>query len=663
VLRSKKIIPAIAFSLMFLTLPQGPALADTTDEFNVSSGVKYKHNKEVINSYQQHVNLLEINLADPYTKMDLTYPSPLNALIPTSAQAKSNHYEGHRVVGAVNGSFFDPALRIPMYLISYNNKLVNYGLSEFEKDHYVDKPAAFGVTSSGKGLIDTYSLSLSMTHGGRTSAISSMNKTRLADELILYTPENLKPTTEANQYGIEVVFSNATKNRDLSFGDTITGTVSSIRPFNDPKVSAIPADGFVLSAHGNKMALLEGLSLGDQVQIDLSIDDKWKNAQFMLASGPMLVTGGRVSLTMDPNNVRSRERAPRTAIALDQTGTKATMVTVDGRISGYSKGMTLPEFAQYLQKLGVYNAINLDGGGSTTMAVRKQGTEYATAINRFSDAYERGVSTTLQAVSTASLGNPKYVNAALSHSGSVKQGTDITVSLKSVLDQFYNPLSIDPAKLNITSTIGEVQGLNVKASKPGQGTITVDYAGVKKQFSISVTSDAPSFSDVPSTYKYYKEISSLTSQSIINGYPDGTFRPNVSLTRMDAALLLARTLKLDTVNVPDVTFKDVPKTHKFYNEVAAIAGAGVMNGKAPGVFDPKSPLTRAEMAVILHRAFDLTGSQKVAFKDVTPDTFGYYSISTLLANGITEGFPDNTFRPKESVNRFQFVLFLYRIIE
>ncbi len=667
-LHKKKIIVGLVFSLLFFTIPTASTFAETAEEYPVSSGVHYKKNKEVINSNPQDINLLEINLLDPYTQLDLAFPNPLNTLTTTSYQAKQNHFEDHKVVGAINGSFFDMKTKVPMYLISYNNEIVNIGLTEFEKEHYVSKPAAFGVSSTGQGMIGEYQLSMTLNQSGTPYNITSINKTRNENELILYTPENETRTTRTNQYGVEVIFSNASKNRNLAFGDTITGTVSAIRSFGDVAATEIPEDGFVLSAHGSMQTILSNFSIGEEVSISLNIDDKWKGSKFMLASGPMLVNNGVVVFNMDPNNIRAKERAPRTAIALDKSGTKAFMVTVDGRLAGQSKGMTLLEFSQYLVKLGVDKAINLDGGGSTAMLVRKHGNEYASLINTPSDGRERAVSTTLHVISTSPLSAPKYMSAGLSVAGDIVKGTQVTVNVKHVLDQFYNPLPIDASKVKVSSTIGDIQGNTIIASKIGKGTVTVSYEGVTKELPIKIVEEKgtvepkQTFSDIPVSYKYFKEISTLTSSKIINGYPDGTFKPNTALTRVDAAILLARALELDTENVPDVAFKDVPKTHKFYKEIAAVAGQKIMNGKAEGIFDPSAPLTRAEMAVILHRAFALKGSAKITFSDVNSGTFGYDSISVLLANQITEGFPDNTFRPKESVNRFQFVLFLYRIM-
>lgn len=660
--RNKKVFAYLTTCVLLLLLPTQSVLAAT--QFPVSSGVKYIEKNEKVGSYQQSVRLLEVNLADQYTKMQVSYPNPLNAVSTTTKQAKSMHTSENRVVGAINGSFFDLSTKDPMYLISTNNKLVNVGLTTFEAEHYVNQPAAFGIDKNGKALIDTYNLSLEMTYFGTTHSITSMNTTRSANEMILYTSEYKNGYTNTNQYGVEVVFNNASKSSGFSFGDVITATVSSIRHMGDPTNQAIPKDGFVLSAHGDKAEILKTMQLGEEVEVSINIDSKWKDSQFMLASGPMLVNNGVVSLNMSASNPRSRERAPRTAIATDKTQTKVYMVTVDGRLPGYSQGMTLPEFANYLASLGVYKALNLDGGGSTAMAVRKHGDEMVSLMNRPSDGRERAVSSTLQVLSNSPLGKAKYVNIGLSQSGDIKKGSKVTVELKNVLDQYYNPLLKDLSKLQITSTIGEVKGNVLTATKAGKGTITVKYDGVTVTLPINIVEEAAKsqFSDVPTTYKFFKEINQLTSKKIINGYPDGTFKPLRSLSRVDAAILLTRALNLNTSNLPEASYKDVPKTYLYYKEIAAVTNSKIMNGKGEGVFDPKAPLTREEMAVILQRGFKLKGQAKITFTDVTTKNFGYSAISTLVANNLTEGFPDNTYRPKSSVTREQFSLFLYRVL-
>jgi hypothetical protein len=660
---AKKVVVTLAMSLLVLQSAVAQAgFASTYEQFPVSSGVKYKENKEVINTYDQSIKVLEVNLQDPYTRLDVSIPE-LGKISGTTAQAKAVHLEGNRVVGAINGSFFDTKTKLPMYLIAQNDILVNSGIIASGRDQYVNEPIAFGINAGGKAQIEYFDLDLTVSHNGTVTDMTSMNKIRNNDNLILYTPDYMDGYTNTNQYGYEVIFTGASKNKDLAFGDVITGTVSAKREYASTTNtnSQIPADGFVLSAHGEQMEFLKNMQVGEQVSISIDIDDKWKGSKYILASGPRLVDNGAVSLSIDPNSSRARERAPRTAIAVDRTMTKVFMVTVDGRAEGYSKGMNLTEFAQYLVKLGAYKALNLDGGGSTTMLARKHGDDMASLINRPSDGWERAVSTTLQAISTAPLGQEASFGVGLS-SSAVVVGSTISVSLKYVLDQFYNPLAKDPAKLKLSSTLGSFEGNTLKTTKVGDGVIVATYGNLKKEIPIKVKSDSP-FIDIPSTSQYYSITKYLYDRDVIAGYSDGKYRPANTLKRIDAALLLVRSLKLDTSNIQDVNFVDVPKTYRFYKEVAAITNAGIISGKQNGtLFDPNAPLTRAEMAVILQKGFKLEGSAETPFTDVPEQSFAYNAISSLYANKITEGY-GTLYKPADTVTRIQYAIFLYRALQ
>ncbi len=657
----KKVAVTLAVSLLFLqSVAVHSGFASVFEQFQVSPGVKYTENKEYINSNTQSIKVLEVNLQDPYTRLDVSIPE-IGKISSTTAQAKAVHRAGNRVVGAINGSFFDTTTKLPMYLIAQNDILVNSGIIASGRDQYVNEPIAFGINAAGKAQIEHFDLDLTAVHNGKSAEITSMNKIRNNDNLILYTPDYMDGYTNTNAFGYEVIFTGASKNKNLSFGDTITGTVSAKRLYNDATPTKIPADGFVLSAHGNAMEFLKYMQVGEQVQISIGIDEKWKGAKYILASGPRLVDNGAVSLSITPTSSRATERAPRTAIAVDRTLSKVFLVTVDGRQSGYSKGMNLTEFAQYLVKLGAYKALNLDGGGSTTMLARAYGNDMATLINRPSDGWERPVSTTLQAISTAPVGAETSFGVGLS-SSSVNVGSTITVSLKYVLDQFYNPLAKDPAKLKLSSTMGTFEGNTLKTTKVGDGVIVATYGNMTKQIPIKVKNDSP-FVDIPSTHKYYPIIKYLYDQEVIAGYADNTYRPANTLKRIDAALLLVRSLKLDTTNVQDVNFVDVPKTYRFYNEIAAITNAGIISGKQNGtLFDPNAPLTRAEMAVILQKGFKLEGTAVTPFTDVPEQSFAYNAISALYANKITEGY-GTLYKPANTVDRIQYALFLYRALQ
>jgi hypothetical protein len=169
------------------------------------------------------------------------------------------------------------------------------------------------------------------------------------------------------------------------------------------------------------------------------------------------------------------------------------------------------------------------------------------------------------------------------------------------------------------------------------------------------------FKDIASTFWAIDEVSCANSHHIINGYSDGRFRPNDTITHGQAALMLARALKLDTTNVPDPGFKDVSKDAGYYPSLAALIEQGIW--PKGDTFGANQPLKREMMAILLARAFNLSGTAKSTFKDISPDHHAYQEIAMLAENNITIGYEDNTFRPSQSVTRTQFAVFLARSME
>ena len=475
--KSTKSIKTISLSLVFLLAFPAVSFAAVKDQFKVSQGVQYEYNQQDISGNIQAIRHLTVDLSDPYTTVDVGYPVPLNKLARTTVQANTYTGPGKQVAGAINGSFFwskDQGY-LPMYLIAYRDRLMNAGIIASGADQYVNRPIAFGIDKDGKGKIDAYDLDLSFDHAGTNHPITSTDKHRSNNNIILYTPLYPKENTETNALGIELVISGVTGGTALNFGETVTGTVTKIRNRGDEAASIIPRDGFVLSAHGDAMATIKDIAVGEEISVTANIDEKWKGSSFMLTSGPELVKNGVVSLGIDPTSDRARERAPRTAIAIDKSGNKVFMSTVDGRQAPYSKGMSLKEFAEYLVSIGAHSALNLDGGGSTTMAVRKPGDFNVSLFNKPSDGVERIVSTSLFAVSTAPEGVATTVSAHLSKTGVYLKGTKGSIVVNRVMDNYYNPLKVNVGQSTLSSAQGLItaSGLNFTAAKAGVGTISV----------------------------------------------------------------------------------------------------------------------------------------------------------------------------------------------
>ncbi|MBM7572912.1 S-layer homology domain-containing protein [Aquibacillus albus] len=170
------------------------------------------------------------------------------------------------------------------------------------------------------------------------------------------------------------------------------------------------------------------------------------------------------------------------------------------------------------------------------------------------------------------------------------------------------------------------------------------------------------FSDVSNDYWAKTEINYLEEQGIINGYPDGTFKPNQAVTRYQAAAMLKKVLDLSLVEGTPVQFNDIATDSPRYKLAATMYEAGLIRG-SNGNFRPNESLTRAQMATVLTRAFDFNRNEDFYFTDIQPDYWNYTEIAALADSGITGGKGDGTFAPSEPTSRAQFSVFLYRAMD
>lgn len=170
------------------------------------------------------------------------------------------------------------------------------------------------------------------------------------------------------------------------------------------------------------------------------------------------------------------------------------------------------------------------------------------------------------------------------------------------------------------------------------------------------------FKDVNKNDHFYGPILDLTSRGIIQGFGDGTYKPYNTVTRGQAAKILALTLGLDTKNVKNPGFTDVKVTDEYYGPIAALVEAGIVKGYDDKSFKPGNQLTRAQMAKIITVGFGLKEEKltDAHFKDV--DGQGWYAdfVQSLITNNITTGTTPTTFGPNAFVTRGQMASFVAR---
>ncbi len=292
----------------------------------------------------------------------------------------------HRADAAINGGFFRLAGTYrgeSTGLLMIDGKLI----SESHNDR-----ADVGFINEGpstKVIFGHLKYQGEISVGRMRHSVNGINRPLALDEMIVFTPE-FHRTTLTNPNGVEIVVR---RNTVIAVND-LTGS------------SRIPPDGFVISAAGKardwiKRNVRRGSRLRFTwkiISIEPNETDEWRRTYSILGAGPQLLKSGRVSITHLQEQMAENfatERHPRTAIGKTADG-KLLMVTVDGRQPKISVGMSLHTLADLLLELNATDAINLDGGGSTTMVLKQK------VVNRPSDQTgERPVSDAILVFSRA----------------------------------------------------------------------------------------------------------------------------------------------------------------------------------------------------------------------------------------------------------------------
>ncbi|MGX5519378.1 S-layer homology domain-containing protein [Bacillus cereus] len=170
--------------------------------------------------------------------------------------------------------------------------------------------------------------------------------------------------------------------------------------------------------------------------------------------------------------------------------------------------------------------------------------------------------------------------------------------------------------------------------------------------------NSSSFIDVPKTHWAYKEMMYMAENKIITGYGNGYFGATDPIIREHLAAFLYRYLKpQDSTNNPFVDIGD----SNFKKEILALTARGIFSVNVEKQFNPKNNMTRAEMAAVLVRTFDLKPQGNFDFTDMKGHWANEY-VKTLAGNKITNGTGDGNFNPNGLVTREQFSVFLYRTI-
>lgn len=279
----------------------------------------------------------------------------------------------------MNADFFSFKTGIPMGYTIIDGEI-------FSKENNIQD--AIGFRNDGTAFVDRLGISASLSSDDGKIEILFINKwlQRGYDCVALLT-DDFSETTKTDFSGLYVICT--ATDGDLSLNSKMTLTVDEVFAY-DGEIK-IP-DGkyvFAMDPNGNAeyAAFLSSLKIGESIVFENTVHSAekydWSEAEFAVSSiGGRLLNNGEIGSGFEAGT------APRTAVGVKDNG-NIIFYTLDGRQSGYSYGARIETLAKRMKELGCVDAINLDGGGSTTMGGIFPGMDSFIISNRPSDGAPR----------------------------------------------------------------------------------------------------------------------------------------------------------------------------------------------------------------------------------------------------------------------------------
>ena len=455
----KKIIKiTLAAMLLFVTLLGNIHITEAAIHFEVRTrevigkGITYEVINRVTTRGLLDIHVLRAPLDDPFISLGL-------ARSQTEFELKERTTALLQQTGAVagvNGDFFD--------LTGSHSAAVGAGF-EFDNGNLLSASiyantgsvrfGTFYIDNRGNPFIEYLTTYMQLFINGATSIrVTALNKVTGIDSSVILNRHAMADTRALDAripYRAKIVVE----------GNVITRIAL-------PGVSVdIPENGFVVFLSEYDTERIGEFSVGMSAGLNMSMSVDRDAIEFAISGGGKLLSNG--ATVVDAGNVPTGYQ-PRTAVGFSADGREVIMMVVDGRT--HSVGISHNELADLMRAHGAHNAMHLDGGGSSTMAVRSPGSDAVRRVNTPSGGSERRVANALGIYINAPIGVMTQL-AVRPQNNRVFLGTGLPVRI-SGNDAYFNNVPI--SQNEITVGFNDAGGLFENGYFfPGRtGSITLD---------------------------------------------------------------------------------------------------------------------------------------------------------------------------------------------
>ncbi len=451
----KTISFAIVFILSFnMALASANVIYDNVSETVITKGVTEKYIHRFSSNGWQRIYTLKIDLNENFLSLKtLTSKKGINTR--ENVLELANQWNA---LAAVNADFFQPSGSNPSRA-SAIGAVVDDG-------HLLTTPARGKQMATvamdynnivSMGIWDQY-IKIVLPDG-QEKQIFHINKYYDDGALVIFNSDWDEYSPGAPIAPIEMVVEN--------------DTVTDIRVWQEGV--KFPENSYVIaSTTADDTFLTDNFEIGDTVNIVSWFEPNPEKYKMAVGAGTMLLKDGNdAPVTHNISGIQ-----PRTAMGTDRTGKTVYLVTVDGRQSA-SAGMSLGELRNYMREIGCYNAVNFDGGGSTTFVSKHPQESQATLKNVVSDGAMRKVANAVGIVSDSPVGAPAILDITGQDKGIyAKSACEFSVK---VYDEYYHSLNVpmDEIKLSLDGIEGYFAGNVLYPLSSGYATITAEYKSLK----------------------------------------------------------------------------------------------------------------------------------------------------------------------------------------
>ena len=479
---STGVLAAILFSISSVYASSPEVLHQSQKVQTITKGASHITDSRLTSKGWQDLHILKINLEEPNIQV-----RPIEGAQIGEKQTVLSLVQAAGAVAGVNADFFDMgSQKAPAFGLvvedgkiqhAYNDKVVGLGASKDMGTMVIDKDKNL--------MLGYFSLNLTIEDpvtGAVVATLSSVNKPTGNLGTPAYLDRSYGPTTIPLESPQKQLYK-------VVVEDNV------IRQIVEPGTAAnIPEKGYVLIMDqggfttrensftvGRQVVFKSKLTLGDQFQKEI------EDVEAGIGGGGLIMKDGK-TYTGGAHKVSPASRHPRTVIGSSQDGKTLFLVTIDGR--GGSIGATHNELIPILKSHGIYTAMHLDGGGSTTLVSRDEGESKVEIKNNPSDGAPRRVTNGIGVFSTSSPGQVAKVMISSTYDRSFV-GTPISYTVKAV-DQNNNPVGLSKEQISWTSegVTGDWGGNTFYPKSPGSGLVIAKVGNLEIAQPITV-SQAP----------------------------------------------------------------------------------------------------------------------------------------------------------------------------